>query len=77
LRNTARVEPVFVGLVGDVLARALLARALEADDRGEPLEAARDGAGQAVELVALDLQRQVGDAVVRAHAPEPRRLPDH
>jgi len=70
-------DPVLVGLVRDVLARALLAGSLEADDRREPLEAARDGPGQAVELVALDLQRQVDDAVVGAHAPQPRRLPDH
>ena len=35
-----------VGLVGDVLAEALLAAALQADHRGEALEAARDGASR-------------------------------
>ena len=55
------------GVVGDVLAEALLAAALQADHRGHALEAGRDGPGEALERVAVDRQRQVGDALVGAH----------
>ena len=53
-------------VVDDVLADALVAVALEVDDGGEPVEARRREL-EALELVALDLQGQVGDLVIGAH----------
>ena len=53
-------------VVGDVLAEPLLAAAPEVDHGREPFEAG-DLQLQALELVALDLQRQVGEGVEGGH----------
>jgi hypothetical protein len=53
--------------VGDVLADAFVAASSQVDDGGEAGELARDLTAQALELVALDLERKIADAVVRAH----------
>src|SRR5689334_10886570 len=47
-------------LVDDVLADALDAAAVEVDDRRQSLEAARDLRLQALQGVAVDLERKVG-----------------
>ena len=56
-----------VAVVGDVLAEPLLAAALQPDHGGAALEAARDGLAVPFERVAVDLEGQVGDALVGAH----------
>jgi hypothetical protein len=50
-------------VVGDVLADALLAAALEPERRRQPREVGRRLELLALELVAIDLERQVGDLV--------------
>jgi hypothetical protein len=54
------------GVVGDVLAEPLLAVALDRDHGAQPFEA---GGREllAPQLVPLDLQRQVGEAVEAGH----------
>src|SRR5207248_367052 len=58
---------VEVAVVGDVLPHAVLARAAKPDHGRPPRELAGDGAFEAVELVALDGERQVADEVVEGH----------
>ena len=59
------LEGVLVdGVVGDVLADALLARPVEVDERRDAGEGRRDVALQALERVALDAQGQVGEALL-------------
>ncbi len=53
---------VFERFVDDVLAEPLLACALEVDHRREPFELA-GLEFEALELVAVDLERQVGERV--------------
>jgi hypothetical protein len=53
-------------LVGDVLANALLALTLDPDGRRSAREVGRGLELLALELVALDLERQVGELVERA-----------
>jgi hypothetical protein len=53
-------------VVGDVLADPVLAAALQPDRRGEAGEVGRRLELLALELVALDLERQIGDALERA-----------
>jgi hypothetical protein len=53
-------------VVADVLADALLAAALEPDRRREACEVGRGLELLALELVTLDLERQVGEAAERA-----------
>ena len=55
------------GVVDDVLAEALLAGAVQVDDRRLALEVAGDVLHEPLELVALDGDGQVGDEVVGAH----------
>jgi hypothetical protein len=50
-------------VVGDVLADALLAATLDPDRRGDPGEVRRGLELLPLELVALDLEREVGDLV--------------
>jgi hypothetical protein len=50
-------------VVGDVLAGALLAAAAQPDRRGRPRELRGRGELLALELVALDLERQIGEPV--------------
>ncbi len=61
------LEAVVVGrLVGDVLADPFLSAAAQPHDRGHTREAARHGLLEPFELVALDHERQAGDASVGA-----------
>jgi hypothetical protein len=53
-------------VVGDVLADPVLAAALEPDRRREAREVGRCLELLTLELVALDLERQIGDALERA-----------
>jgi hypothetical protein len=53
-------------VVGDVLADALLAAAFDPDRRREARELRRRLELLALELIALDFERQVGDAVESA-----------
>ena len=62
--------------VGDVLAEALLAAALEVDRGRQPLEFRRDRAGASLEDVAVDLEGQVGERVVEGHGPGQYRPAD-
>ncbi len=61
-----------VAVVGDVLADPLVAAAPEADDRRPADEVARHVELTTVELVRVDLERQVADEVVERHV---RSLP--
>jgi hypothetical protein len=61
---------VVVAVVGDVLAEALLAAALQAEGRRAALEAARDLERVALEPVAVDGQRELGDPLEGAHRGE-------
>ena len=60
---------LILGVVDHVLADALLAAALERDDGGPPLEPGGDLAAQALEPVALDLERKPGEEVEGAAHP--------
>ena len=64
---------VLVGIVGDVLAEALLAGAVEVVGRGQAHELRGDLALARLERVAVDRQRQVGDQVESAHNGVPVR----
>ena len=67
-RRAARLLlALLVGVVGDVLAEALLAGAAQVERRGDARELRRDGALAALERVLLDGERQLGDAFVRGH----------
>ncbi len=61
------------GVVDDVLADALVAGALQVDDRGLALEVARDVLHEPLERVALDAYGQIGDELIGAHAIGPYR----
>ena len=63
---------VVLGVVGDVLAEALLARPPQVDDRALALEVARHAGLQRLERVVLDLELQPGQALPVAH---PSALP--
>jgi hypothetical protein len=67
--RAGRLQDLVVGrVVGHVLADALLAGAVHADDRRDAREGRRDVAGQALQGIALDVQRQVGEALLeQAH----------
>ena len=56
---------VLGGLVGDVLAHALVPAAREPEDRREAPEPGRDAARETIERVAVDDHRQVGESLVR------------
>ena len=56
-----------VGVVDDVLADPLLAGALQVHDRRGTLELGRDGPAAALEAVALDREREIGEGVVERH----------
>src|SRR5437667_10805852 len=57
-----------LGVVGHVLADALLAAAAHADDGRDTREGRRHVAAQALQRVALDTQGQVGEALLeQAH----------
>jgi hypothetical protein len=53
--------------VADVLAQSLLAAAAEMEDRRAALELLAPAPAEALQLVALDLEGEVGDAIVGAH----------
>ena len=57
--------------VRHVLADALLAAATQMHRRGNPGELRRDRELEALELVGLDLERQIRDSVVERHRSEP------
>ena len=59
------------GVVGHVLPHALLAPAAHVDDGAEAGEVARDVALEPLELVAVDLNRKLGDAVEGGQAEDP------
>ena len=58
---------VRLGLVGDVLAEAGRAAALERDHGRDALEPGGHGAGQALQRIALDVERECGDRLVERH----------
>ena len=62
----ALLTGLLVPVVGDVLADARLAAAVQRDDGRAPCEVARDVALERRELVALDLEREPGEHVVGA-----------
>jgi hypothetical protein len=70
---------VIIRCVADVLAQPLVAAAAQVEDRRAALELLAPAPRQALQLVALDLEGKVGDALVGAH-PAPqcthRRRPD-
>ena len=74
-RRTGGLEDVVVdGVVGDVLADALLAGAAQADDGALALELAGDRGLQGLERVVLDLHRQLGEQLPGAHRRPPADL---
>ena len=62
---------MIAGRVRHVLADALLAGPTQMDRRGDPGELRRDRELEALELVGLDLERQIRDSVVERHRREP------
>ena len=60
------LDLVVDGVVGDVLAHALLAAALQPDDGGLAGEGGGDVADEPVERVGLDDEREVREALVGA-----------
>jgi hypothetical protein len=67
LDRVGRLQDVVVdGVVGDVLAAALLVGAAQADDRRLAREVRRDVANQTVERVGLDDEREVRETLVGA-----------
>src|SRR5262245_4876545 len=64
----ALLEPVvLLAVIRDVLADTLLARSLEVDDRRLPEEVRPRLQRQQLELVTLELQREVPNGGVQAH----------
>src|SRR5205823_679132 len=59
--------PLRVRVVVDLLAAPLLAAPVQDDDRALQGELPRDLALQRLEIVAVDVQRQMADGVVEAH----------
>ena len=60
-----------LGRVGHVLTNALLASAAQVDDGRDAGEVRGDRLLEALELVGLDLQREVRELVVGRHEREP------
>jgi hypothetical protein len=58
---------VVAGLVDDVLTDALVAGAVQVEDRRAALELLAEAPAEGLQLVALDLEGKVGDALVGAH----------
>jgi hypothetical protein len=63
-----------LGRVGDVLSDPLLAAAAQVDHRRDAREVGRDLLLEPLELVGLDLERQVREQVVRHRHDGPPRL---
>ena len=55
---------VFLGVPGDILAEALLAASGQLDERRDAHEITCHGSLEPLQAVALDLERQLGDARV-------------
>ena len=65
--------PLRVRVVVDLLAAPLLAAPVQDDDRALQGELPRDIALERLEIVAVDVQRQMADGVVEAHQVRRRR----
>ena len=66
-RAAGQLLALLVGVVGDVLAQALLAGAAQVVRRRDARELGSDGAIAAFERVLLDGERQLGDAFEGGH----------